>query len=49
MKLLIKWFEVIVEARQKRADYWILQNMSDKALKDIGITRGDINQKVFLR
>ena len=35
------------ERQQRRADYWILQNMTNKALKDIGVTRGEINQKVY--
>ena len=36
------------EARmQQRADYWILRNMSDYDLKDIGITRGEIQSLVY--
>jgi uncharacterized protein YjiS (DUF1127 family) len=31
------------ERQQRRADWYILQNMSDKDLKDIGITRGEIS------
>mgnify|MGYP003640375244 CR=1 FL=1 len=31
------------ERQQRRADWCILQNMSDKDLKDIGITRGEIS------
>ena len=49
MKWLINWFEAIAVAQQKRADYWLLRNMSDKELKDIGITRGEIAEKVFLQ
>jgi uncharacterized protein YjiS (DUF1127 family) len=30
-----------------RADYWLLNNMSDKQLKDIGITRGEIKQRFY--
>jgi uncharacterized protein YjiS (DUF1127 family) len=30
--------------QMKRVAYWQLNNMSDNALRDIGITRGDINQ-----
>tara|TARA_R110000868_G_scaffold277420_1_gene537196 strand:- start:3 stop:143 length:141 start_codon:yes stop_codon:yes gene_type:complete len=40
-------FKSIAKGQQRRADYWILQNMTDKALKDIGITRGEINQKIY--
>jgi len=35
----------LVEVQQKRADYWILNNMSDAQLKDIGMTRGEIKQR----
>jgi len=34
------------KAQQARADYWILTNMSDKELRDIGIARGDIRNVV---
>jgi len=37
----------IQEAQQRRVAYWQLQHMSDQALKDIGVTRGEIKQKVF--
>ena len=33
--------------QQLRADYWILMNMSDKDLIDIGITRGEIKSKIY--
>lgn len=47
MKWLMKWFEAVAVAQQRRADYWLLRNMSDKELKDIGISRGEITQKIF--
>ena len=47
MKWLVKWFETVAVAQQRRADYWLLKNMTDKELKDIGISRGEITQKVF--
>jgi uncharacterized protein YjiS (DUF1127 family) len=34
------------KAQQARADYWILSNMSDKDLHDIGISRGEIRNVV---
>ena len=37
----------IVKGQQARADFWILNNMSDKALKDIGVTRGEIKQRFY--
>jgi uncharacterized protein YjiS (DUF1127 family) len=33
--------------QQRRADYWLLHNMSDKYLLDIGITRGEIKSKIY--
>ena len=47
MKWLINWFEAVAVAQQRRAEYWLLSNMTDKELKDIGISRGEITQKVF--
>ena len=48
--LIIKTFTDFLaglqKAQQARADYWILQNMSDKELHDIGIARGEIRNVV---
>ena len=46
MKWLINWFEAVAVAQQRRADYWLLRNMSDKELHDIGISRGDIRNVI---
>ena len=50
-KAVTKFFASIgaslVKAQQMRADYWLLNNMSDKQLKDIGITRGEIKQRFY--
>lgn len=35
-----------VAAQERRANYWKLQNMTDKELRDIGITRGNIRQVI---
>jgi uncharacterized protein YjiS (DUF1127 family) len=40
-------FKSIQKSQQQRANYWLLQNMSDKQLKDMGICRGEIHHKVF--
>ena len=40
-------YDFIKETNEKRVAYWQLNNMSDKALKDMGITRGDIYQKIY--
>ena len=37
----------IARSQQLRADYWILKNMSDKDLRDIGITRGEIRDRCY--
>jgi uncharacterized protein YjiS (DUF1127 family) len=39
-------FNNIQRSRQASADLWLLNNMSDKDLRDIGITRGEIESKV---
>ena len=45
---LVKVFNAFIEGRQKEADRRIasmqLHGMTDKDLRDIGITRGDINR-----
>jgi len=33
--------------QQRRADYWVLKNMSNKELHDIGISRGEIYNRVY--
>ena len=35
------------EAQQARADFWLLQNMSDKELRDVGISRGQIREFTY--
>ena len=45
--MLKRLLKNLQERQQRRADYWILQNMTNKALKDIGVTRGEINQKIY--
>lgn len=50
-KAVTKFFasigNALVVAQQKRVDYWLLNNMTDKQLKDIGITRGEIKQRFY--
>ena len=49
--MFTKWFgscfKAIEKSQQQRADYWLLHNMTDKDLRDIGITRGEIHDRVF--
>jgi uncharacterized protein YjiS (DUF1127 family) len=33
--------------QQRRADYFILTHMTDKQLRDVGITRGEIKTRFF--
>jgi len=51
LKAVAKFFisigNSLAKAQQKRADYWLLNSMSDKQLKDIGITRGEIKQRFY--
>jgi uncharacterized protein YjiS (DUF1127 family) len=42
-----KVLKAIQKNQQRRADYWILMNLSDKELHDMGISRGEIRQKVY--
>ena len=42
-----RFFTKFQKNQQLRADYWILMNMSDKDLIDIGITRGEIKSKIY--
>jgi len=44
---LIGIWKTIQYVQQRRADYWVLQNMSDKQLKDVGITRGEIRTRFY--
>ena len=41
------FWKYIQKNQQRRADYWILQNMSDKQLKDMGISRGEIYSRIY--
>mgnify|MGYP005676172473 CR=1 FL=1 len=42
-----KLMKRIQDSQQRRADYWILMNLSDKELHDMGISRGEIRQKIY--
>ena len=37
-------YRSISKAQMRRVAYWQLQNLTDKDLKDIGITRGEIRE-----
>jgi len=45
--LLRKIWKAIEENQQRRADYWILQNLSERELRDIGIGRSEIKRIIY--
>ena len=42
-----KFIKFIQKSQQKKVALWQLENMTDMQLKDIGVTRGQIYQKVY--
>ncbi len=46
VKTFTDFLKSIQKSQQARADYWILTNMSDRELHDIGIARGDIRNVI---
>jgi uncharacterized protein YjiS (DUF1127 family) len=45
--MIKKIWKRIVDMQERRAAYWTLQHMSDKQLRDIGVTRGELKQRVY--
>ncbi|MDB9962804.1 DUF1127 domain-containing protein [bacterium] len=43
-KKLYKAFE---EHQQRRADFFIINSLSDRQLKDMGTTRGELKQRFY--
>jgi uncharacterized protein YjiS (DUF1127 family) len=39
--------KAIQEGQQRRVHYWQLHNMSDRELRDIGISRAEIQSKIY--
>lgn len=37
----------IVDYQDRRASYWMLQNMTDRQLSDIGVARCEIEKRCF--
>ena len=37
----------IVKSQEKRAAYYMLQNLSDRQLSDISVTRSEIKYRVY--
>lgn len=46
LKMLMNVYTFIVRVQERRVAYWQLQNMTDKELHDIGITRGEIYSRL---
>jgi len=46
VKAFSDFMSSLAKSQQARADFWILQNMSDKELRDIGIARGEIRNVI---
>ena len=42
-----KFIKVLQESQMRRVQYWQLNSMTDAALRDIGVTRGEIKQKFY--
>ena len=42
-----KFIKALQDSQMRRVQYWQLVNMSDSALRDIGVTRGEIKQKFY--
>ena len=40
-------FKKLQHNQMRRVEYWQLHNMSDNMLKDIGMTRGEIQDKFY--
>ena len=47
MQYLRRLLKRIQDNQQRRADYWLLMNMTNKELQDIGISRGEINKVIY--
>lgn len=46
--MLKKFWDYIVRMQERRAALHTLNRMSDRELKDLGITRAEINKRVML-
>ena len=47
LNFLKRVFKAIEEAQQKRADYKLLQMLSDRELRDLGIGRSQIQEIIY--
>ena len=42
-----RFIKRLQENQQRRVDYWLLQNMTDRELRDIGVSRGEIQKRFY--
>jgi|14BtaG_2_1085337.scaffolds.fasta_scaffold22733_3 uncharacterized protein YjiS (DUF1127 family) len=45
--MLRKIWKAIEESNKRRVDYYLLSNMTDRQLKDLGLTRGEIRYRIY--
>ena len=45
--MLKKLWRRAVAAQERRANYWKIQNMTDKELREIGVERFEINKRIY--
>ena len=46
---ILRFHQGIVKSQQRRADFFILQNMTDAELRDIGVARGEIRERYYAK
>lgn len=46
---ILRFHQGIVKSQQRLADFFILQNMTDAELRDIGISRGGIKERYYAK
>ena len=47
IQMFKKLHKAIVKHQQRRANYFILNSLSDRQLKDMGTTRGELKQRIY--
>lgn len=45
--MIRKVWKAIQESQQRRADYYLLTSMTDRQLKDMGLTRGELRYRLY--
>lgn len=42
-----RFVKAVLKAQERKVALWQLQNMSDRQLRDIGVSRAEIESKVY--